>query len=54
MNYLIESGYIIDNGDYYIIDTKKENIFLKIDLDTIQFLNDTVKAPVWKTYIYLG
>lgn len=54
MKYLIDNGYIIEEKDRYLINTKKEEIFLEIDLDTIQFLNDTVKEPVWKTYLYLG
>lgn len=54
LNYLIQQGYVIDRGDHYVIDTYKENIFLKIDVETISFLNDTVKEAVWKAYIYLG
>lgn len=54
LNYLIEQEYVIDKGEYYLIDTYKENIFLKIDVDTIAFLNDTVKESVWKAYLYLG
>ena len=52
--YLKDQGYIIDKGEYYLIDTYKENIFLQINTDTIAFLNDTVKEPVWKAYLYLG
>lgn len=54
LNYLIEQEYLIDKGLYYIVNKKKENIYLKIDTDTIRFLNNTVKEPVWKAYIYLG
>lgn len=54
LNYLIEQGYIIDMGKYYLIDTYKENIFLQINTDTIAFLNDTVAEAVWKAYLYLG
>lgn len=54
LNYLIEQKYIIDRDKYYLIDTYKEDIFLKIDNETVAFLNDTVKEAVWKAYLYLG
>lgn len=54
LKYLLEQGYIIDCSTYYIINTRKENSFLSIDLDTIKFLNNNVKEPVWKIYLYLG
>ena len=54
LQYLIDNQYVIDKGEYYVLDGHKENIFFQIDVDTIQFLNDTVKGSVWKAYIYLG
>ena len=54
LKYLIEQGYIVDEGDRYVIDTHKESRYIKIPLETIEFLNDTVKEAVWKTYLYLG
>lgn len=55
LNYLIESGYVIDdtNNKRYIL-PEKENIYFMLPLDTIQFINDTVKNEVYKIYIYLG
>lgn len=54
IKYLLEQGYIIDFESYYRINTRKEDIFFQVDIDTIRFLNDTVKEAVWKTYLYLG
>ena len=55
LNYLIESGYVIEdtNNKRYIL-PEKENIYFMLPLDTIQFINDTVKNEVYKIYIYLG
>ena len=54
LKYLVDQGYINDMGDKLIIDTYKEDVFLRIPLETIEFLNDTVKESVWKVYLYLG
>ena len=52
LKYLIEKGYIEDDGEFFIF-TKKD-IYFDIPLDTVQYLNDTVKESVYKAYIYLG
>ena len=55
LKYLIESEYVLDdmeNKRYIIPD--KENIFFYLPLDTVQFINDTVKEQVYKIYLYLG
>lgn len=55
LKYLIESEYVIDdalNKRYILPD--KESIFFYLPLDTIQFINDTVKEEVYKIYLYLG
>lgn len=54
LKYLIDQGYVVEHPAYYLIDTRKENIYLSINTNTIKFLNDTVKEPVWKVYLYLG
>lgn len=54
LNYLIENDYITDKGEYYIMNTDKEGIYLRLGLDTIRFLNNTVRENIWKMYIYLG
>ena len=53
LKYLIESEYLIEEEDKYIL-PNKEDIYLLIPLETIQFIKDTLKEPVIKTYIYLG
>ena len=53
LNYLIEKGYVIDNGDRYSL-PEIESIYLLIPLKTLQYLNDNCKEHVIKTYIYLG
>ena len=53
LKYLIEQGYVIDEPDKYILPNKEE-IFFMIPLETLQFLNDTLKEQVIKIYIYLG
>lgn len=53
MKYLKEKGYIIEEKDKYYI-PKIENMYFKIPQETIHFLQDTVKEPVIKTFIYLG
>lgn len=53
MKYLKEKGYIVEEKDKYYI-PKIENMYFKIPQETIHFLQDTVKEPVIKTFIYLG
>ena len=55
LKYLIDSEYVIDdvkNKRYILPD--KENIFFYLPLETVQFINDTVKEQVYKIYLYLG
>ena len=54
LNYLIDRGYIIDKGEYYVLPDQIEPQFLGIPLDTLKFLIDTLKEDVIKVYIYLG
>lgn len=55
-NYLIEKEYLIpdekDKNKYYL--PKKENIYLLIPLETVEFLTNNCKEHVIKIYIYLG
>ena len=53
LKYLIEAEYMIEEEDRYIL-PNKEDLYLLIPLETIQFIRDTLKKPVIKTYIYLG
>lgn len=53
LHYLIETGYVIDNIDKYIL-PDKEDIYLLIPIETLKFIYDTLREPVIKTYIYLG
>ena len=53
LQYLIETGYLEDKGDMYIL-PNVEDIYLLLPLETIQFINDTIKESVIKVYIYLG
>ena len=50
---LLKTGYIEDKGAYYLL-PKKEDIFFKIPLDTLRFIQNTIKEDVIKIYIYLG
>lgn len=52
-DYLVSQGFIVDEGDYYVL-PNKESIFFMIPLKTLQFLNDSLSKRVIKTYIYLG
>ena len=52
-NYLIESGYVIEENDRYIL-PQMENIYFLIPLPTLQYLNDNCKDHVIKIYVYLG
>ena len=53
LNILIETGYVEDMGDYYLL-PKKQEIFFKIPLDTLRFIQNTIQEDVIKIYIYLG
>lgn len=53
LNYLLEIGYLIEEDNKYIMPNVEE-IYLLLPLATVQFLTDTVKEAVIKTYIYLG
>ena len=50
---LIDTGYIEDKEYYYLL-PKKEDIFFKIPLDTLRFIQNTIQEDVIKIYIYLG
>jgi hypothetical protein len=51
--YLIDKGYVEDDDNRYIL-PNIEDIYLLLPLETIQFINDTIKESVIKVYIYLG
>lgn len=51
---LIDQGYVIEESSGNYILPEKEEIFLHIPLETVKFLNDTLKEQVVKIYIYLG
>lgn len=53
LSYLMAQGYIIEEKDYYIL-PNKEQTYLLLPLQTIKFIQDTLKTPVIKAYIYLG
>ena len=53
LQYLIETGYVEDEGDHYVLPNIEE-IYLLLPLETIQFITDTIKESVIKVYIYLG
>lgn len=53
LQYLIDRGYILDEGDYYLL-PNIENIFLLIPLNTLNYLKDNCRDHVIKIYIYLG
>lgn len=53
LQYLITLGYVIDESDKYFI-PQAEDIFFNIPLETVKYLNDTMKEQVIKIYIYLG
>lgn len=53
LQYLIDHGYMIEKDEYYTI-PHKERMYFKMDTITLNFLLDTVKEGVIKTYIYLG
>ena len=53
LNILIETGYVEDKGEYYLL-PRKEDVFFKIPLDTLRFIQNTIQEDVIKIYIYLG
>lgn len=53
MKALEEAGFIVDEGDCYVLPSK-EKIFFQINLNLLNFFINVVKEPVIKTYIYLG
>lgn len=53
LQYLIDTGYVEDKGDKYVL-PNIEDIYLLLPLETIQFITDTIKESVIKVYIYLG
>lgn len=50
---LIDTGYVEDIGEYYLL-PKKQEIFFKIPLQTLRFIQNTIQEDVIKIYIYLG
>lgn len=53
LKYLKDTGFIIDEGKYYIL-PDREKMFFKMPLELLNYFIDIVKQPVLKTYIYLG
>jgi hypothetical protein len=53
LKYLIEAGYVIETPTCLIL-PPKEDVYLSLPLETINYIQDTLKEPVIKTYIYLG
>ena len=53
LNYLIEQGYLTKKEDYYVLNNKEE-FYLLIPLDTLNFLLDVFKEYIIKIYVYLG
>lgn len=53
LTYLISQGYVIDEGDKYVL-PEVENIYFLIPLKTIKYLKDNCKEHIFKIYIYLG
>jgi hypothetical protein len=53
MNYLLETGYVQDSGDKYVL-PEVEDIYFLIPIKTIKYLRDNCKEHVFKIYIYLG
>lgn len=54
LNYLINNEYITNTEEYYIINTKKEEMYFPMPLTLIKYFIDVLKQPVIKTYIYLA
>lgn len=53
LKYLIERGYVVEEGDKYYLPNQEE-IYFMLPLTTLKFLNDTLKEQVIKIYLYLG
>lgn len=53
LQYLIQQGYVEEREKVYYLPNVEE-IYFMIPLDTLKFLNDTLKEQVIKIYIYLG
>ena len=53
LQYLINAGYVEEKETIYIL-PNIEDIYLLLPLETIVFINDTIKESVIKVYIYLG
>lgn len=53
LRYLKDTGFIIDEGKYYVL-PDREKMFFKMPLELLNYFIDVVKQPVLKTYIYLG
>lgn len=53
LNYLIEKGYLIDEGNEYILPWAEE-IYLLIPLKTLKYINDNCRDHIIKIYVYLG
>lgn len=51
-NYLLEKGYLKDEGEYYVF--KKEKVYFNMSKELVDFFLEVVKEPVIKVYIYLG
>lgn len=53
LNILLNKGYIVDKGEYYVL-PQVEEIFFTIPLETLKFMVDVLQEDVIKVYIYLG
>lgn len=55
LRYMKESRYLVEDNirNLYIL-PKKEKIYFQVPQDTIKYLQETVREPVIKTYVYLG
>lgn len=53
LKYLIDTQYVVDCGDRYIL-PNQENVYLLLPLETLRFICDTLTPFVIKIYIYLG
>lgn len=53
LSYLIEQGYVVKDGDDYVL-PEMENIYFLIPLQTLNYLRDNCKEHVIKIYVYLG
>ena len=53
LTYLMEQGYVIKEGDDYVL-PEMENIYFLIPLQTLNYLRDNCKEHVIKIYVYLG